>query len=70
MYEARVIADSICNGHRLTTMQLTHPRITHSEFMTHCMFARNASSSRAIPFNVTTQRVIESPRVAIRPTTA
>lgn len=63
MYEARVIADSICAGHRLTTMQLTHPRIVHAEFMTHCMFARNGSSSRAIPFNVTVQRVFDDPYV-------
>ena len=61
MYEAKVIADSICAGHRLTTMQLTHPRIVHSEFLTHAMFARNASSSRAIPFKKTVQRVLEDP---------
>jgi thymidylate synthase ThyX len=61
MYEAKVIADSICNGNRLTTMQLTHPRIVHAEFNTHCMFARNASSSRAIPFAKAVQRVIDDP---------
>lgn len=61
MYEAKVIADSICNGSRLTTMQLTHPRCVHSEFNTHCMFARNASSSRAIPFKTQLQRVIDDP---------
>lgn len=64
-YEAKVIADSVCNGHRLTTMQLTHPRIVHSEFNTHCMFARNASSSRAIPFNVTVKRVFDDPFVPV-----
>jgi hypothetical protein len=63
MYEAKVIADSVCHGHRLTTMQLTHPRIVHAEFMTHCMFARNASSSRAIPFNVLVQRVFDDPYI-------
>src|SRR5712675_2685182 len=63
MYEAKVLADSICNGHRLTTMQLTHPRIIHSEFMTHGMFARNASSSRAIPFKKMVQRVIDDPYI-------
>jgi thymidylate synthase ThyX len=61
MYEAKIIKDSICNGHRLTTMQLTHPRIVHAEFNTHCMFARNASSSRAIPFSKVLQRVIDDP---------
>ncbi len=63
MYEAKVIADSICNGHRLTTMQLCHPRIVHAEFNTHCMFARNASSSRAIPFKTMVQRVLDDPYI-------
>jgi thymidylate synthase ThyX len=61
MYEAKIIADSVCAGHRLTTMQLTHPRIVHAEFNTHCAFARNASSSRAIPFSKAVQRVIDDP---------
>lgn len=47
--EAKIIADSICSGIRLTTMELNYPRFIHSEFMTHRMFSRNASSSRAIP---------------------
>lgn len=61
MFEVKVIADSICNGNRLTTMQLTHPRIVHAEFMTHAMFARNASSSRAIPFEKMVQRIKDDP---------
>lgn len=65
MFEAKVIKDSICNGHRLTTMQLTHPRIVHAEVMTHCAFARNASSSRAIPFTVTVKRVQENPFIPV-----
>jgi hypothetical protein len=44
-------------------MQLTHPLIVHAEFMTHCMFARNASSSRAIPFSVMVLRVDEDPYI-------
>jgi hypothetical protein len=47
---ATIIADSISpSGIRLTTMQLRYPRFIHAEFMTHRMFSRNASSSRAIP---------------------
>lgn len=61
MFEARIIKDSICKGQRLTTMQVTHPRIVHAEFNTHCMFARNASSSRAIPFKKTVERVMSDP---------
>lgn len=48
---AKIIADSRCltSGKRITTMQLRYPRIIHAEFMTHRVFSRNASSSRAIP---------------------
>jgi len=46
-------------------MQLTHARVIHSEFLTHAMFARNASSSRAIPFAVTVKRVIEDPFIPV-----
>lgn len=51
MIEARILADSMApSGVRLTTFLLKYPRFIHSEFMTHRMFSRNASSSRAIPF--------------------
>ncbi len=47
---AAVIADSIGpESPRLTTMLLRYPRCIHAEFMTHRVFSRNASSSRAIP---------------------
>jgi hypothetical protein len=47
---ANIIADSIGpTDIRLTTMQLRYPRFIHAEFMTHRVFSRNASSSRAIP---------------------
>ncbi len=46
---AKIICDSVFAGNRLTTMELTYPRFIHAEFMTHRVFSRNASSSRAIP---------------------
>jgi len=47
---AKIIADSVSpDGVRITTMQLRYPRFIHAEFLTHRMFSRNASSSRAIP---------------------
>lgn len=50
MINAKVIADSISTeGKRITTLQLVYPRFIHAEFMTHRVFSRNASSSRAIP---------------------
>lgn len=54
---AKVICDSLgLNGVRITTLELFYPRFIHAEFMTHRMFSRNASSSRAIPV----EKVIES----------
>ncbi len=48
--QAKVIADSMSPQRvRLTTLQLTYPRFIHAEVMTHRVFSRNASSSRAIP---------------------
>lgn len=49
-YDAAVIADSISpSGIRLTTLAAKYPRYIHSEVLTHRVFSRNASSSRAIP---------------------
>jgi hypothetical protein len=58
--EVKIIEDSI-GGHgvRLTTMQLRYPRFIHSEFLTHRVFSRNASSSRAIPVDKIIQQVID-----------
>ena len=47
---AKVVKDSVSPDLiRLTTLELKYPRFIHSEFMTHRVFSRNASSSRAIP---------------------
>lgn len=47
---AKVIEKSITPvGKEITTFQLRYPRFIHAEFMTHRVFSRNASSSRAIP---------------------
>lgn len=57
--EATIVADSISPaGIRLTTFQLRYPRFIHAELMTHRVFSRNASSSRAIPV----QKMIEDLR--------
>lgn len=59
---ARVIADSISpQGIRLTTSQLRYPKFIHGEFMTHRVFSRNASSSRAIPVERLIRDVIDDP---------
>lgn len=57
--EAQIICDSVNKyGNRLTTFQLRYPRFIHAELMTHRVFSRNASSSRAIPV----KRMIEDIR--------
>ncbi len=57
MYAVKMIEDSISPaGVRISTLQLTYPRFVHAEFMTHRVFSRNASSSRAIP----TAKLIEN----------
>ncbi len=48
--EVKIIEDSISPTRaRITTFQLRYPRMIHAEFMTHRLFSRNASSSRAVP---------------------
>jgi thymidylate synthase ThyX len=47
---AKVIAHSVhAGGQEICSMQLRYPRPIHGEFMTHRVFSRNASSSRAVP---------------------
>lgn len=46
---AKVIEASSNGKSVLWTVQLQYPRFIHSEFMTHCMISKSASSSRAIP---------------------
>jgi thymidylate synthase ThyX len=49
-YSARILLDSVSPaGIRLTTMEARYPRFIHAEVMTHRLFSRNSSSSRAVP---------------------
>lgn len=66
MIQSKVIADSISpEGKRITTLQLMYPRFIHSEFMTHRVFSRNASSSRAIPVSKMIEAVRTNPAMPI-----
>lgn len=49
----------------LSTLLLRYPRFIHAEFMTHRMFSRNASSSRAIPVEKMIQSVQDDPVVPL-----
>lgn len=49
-YACRILADSISPaGHRMTSWEVTFPRIVLAEMNTHCVLSRNSASSRAIP---------------------
>lgn len=49
-FKAAILKDSInSSGHRITTFEVTFPRIVLAENNTHRVFSRNYSSSRAIP---------------------
>lgn len=61
----KVVADSVHNGDRLTTLSCHYHRFIHPEVMTHRMFSRNASSSRAIPVKKILERVKEDPAMPI-----
>lgn len=63
--EASVVCDSEGPGGRLITMSLKYPRFIHAEFMTHRVFSRNASSSRAIPVKKVLEQVWNDPAMPV-----
>lgn len=58
---AKIIKDSISNGNRITTFEVTYPRYIHCEVLTHRAFSRNAASSRAIPIDKYIEMIGQSP---------
>lgn len=64
--KAEVVLDSISQrGNRITTLQLRYHRYIHGEFMTHRVFSRNASSSRAIPIKKMLAQVWNDPAMPV-----
>jgi len=64
--KAEIITDSInSHGNRLTTYVLEYPRFIHAEVLTHRVFSKNASSSRAIPIEKMIQQVVDNPAVFV-----
>lgn len=62
MYSAKIICDSISETvKRLTTFEITFPRMVLAEFNTHGAFSRNSASSRAIPFSKMLDRIMDDP---------
>jgi len=65
-YEVKIILDSVSpDGARLTTLTAKYPRFVHAEMLTHRVFSRNTSSSRAIPMAKLRQQVIDDPVIPI-----
>lgn len=65
--QVKILADSIQSlGVRATTFLLTYPRFIHSEMLTHRVFSRNSSSSRAIPSMKVIKDVYNTPAVPVR----
>lgn len=68
-YSAEVIEATACdNGpdrRPLITMCVRYPRFIHSEMLTHRSFARNAASSRAIPYSKMREAIVNDPVIPI-----
>lgn len=65
---AKVVAHSACENlltPEIVTLQLRYARFIHAEFMTHRLFSRNASSSRAVPIERMIQDVIDDPAMPV-----
>lgn len=63
-FACRIECDSVSPaGDRLTTMVVTYPRIIHAEMLTHRVFSRNSSSSRAIPVDKMIAAIEKDPYV-------
>ena len=63
-YNAKILADSISkDGVRLSTLEVTFPRVILPEFNTHRVFSRNSCSSRAIPISKIIEMVRNNPYI-------
>lgn len=67
-YQATVLADTISESKkRVLSFELYYPRaFLHEEFLTHRVFSRNASSSRATPITAFIDQVKADPAMPIR----
>lgn len=65
MIQAQVIADSVWNGKRLTSLQLVLPRFILAQLNTHRAFSRSTASSRAIPTTKLIEMVETDPVVPL-----
>lgn len=65
MISVKVIADTIWNGKRITTLQCHFPRFILAQVNTHRMFSRNTASSRAVPVQKMIDRIKAEPVIPV-----
>lgn len=65
MISAKIIQDSVNQDNRITTFELEYPRFIHSELLTHRMFSRNSSSSRAVPVKTMLDNIEKNPAMPV-----
>ena len=58
---------SICatTGKRIDTLLCEYPRTIHAQLLTHGVFSKNSSSSRAVPIAAAISQIRENPAVPI-----
>ena len=65
MINVKVIADTIWNGKRITSLQCHFPRFILAQVNTHRMFSRNTASSRAVPVQKMIDRIKTEPVIPV-----
>lgn len=48
-------------GKEIFTLELEYPRVVHSQLLTHGVFSKNSSSTRAVPLKAAIQQIKDSP---------
>lgn len=61
--EVRCVQASRCSntGKEIFTLECSYPRVIHSQLLTHSVFSKNSSSTRAIPVAVAIEQIIKNP---------
>jgi hypothetical protein len=57
------IQGSICRitGTAITTLVCEYPRVIHAQLLTHRVFSKNSSSTRAVPLKAAIQQILDNP---------
>jgi thymidylate synthase ThyX len=61
MMKVEFIQGSIANDVKITTLVLEYPRSIHAQLLTHRVFSKNSSSSRAVPIKAAIEQIDNNP---------